>query len=421
MEFEFLLDYINKWLNTDLWYKRNLYLKPILTTLNDNIVKIISWIRRVWKSYILRQIIAELLDRKVRLNNILYIHLEDERLVGFSVNDLRDIFEFWKNSFVDDVKFYVFLDEIQNVKNWQKFVRNLQETYWDKIQIFITWSNSNLLSSEFATILTWRYVEFTIYPFSFKEFLEFKNISISALNPKKYELFEEYLKFWGLPEVIKIENKETKENYVKSLVDSIIFKDIVQRYNIKKSDFLENLIKYIYLTICSNLSINAILNYLKQEYKTLDYETLNNYVDYAKKTFLITHLQSIWEKTRHILKWKNKFYGIDTWIRGIFSNNFDIEKQIENFVYLELKRRWYELNFLEWANFEIDFIAEKKDEKKYIQVSYTINKNEETFSREIKPFFLTKWQYEKILLTLDDENRDYDGVKIENLIDWCLK
>jgi predicted AAA+ superfamily ATPase len=209
-----------------------------------------------------------------------------------------------------------------------------------------------------------------------------------------------------LPEVIKISDKETKKNYIKTLVEAIIFKDIVQRYNIKKTEFLENLLKYTYATTTSNLSINAILKYLKQEYKTLDYETVNSYLDYATTTFLLRNLQSIGDKTKYLLKGKNKFYGIDTGIRNVFSNNFDISKQLENFVYIELLRRGNTLNFLDGSDYEIDFVANNGTTKQFFQVATTI-KDEKTFLREVQPFFQVKQQYKKTLLTLDDTNDDY--------------
>jgi len=282
MNYEFLFDYIHKWFNYNLWYKREFYLNKILKTVDDNTVKIISGIRRVGKSYILKQIISHLIKQNTHLNNIFYLHLEDERLLNIEIKDLRDIFEYFLKSYYKTWTIYIFLDEIQNIKSWEKFVRNLQETYnWD-IQIFITWSNSNLLSSELSTILTGRYIDFTIYPFSFKEYLDIKNITLSKIDPKKYDFFNDYLTFWWLPEVIKIQEEEMKINYLKTLIQSIIYKDVVQRYNIKKTLFLDNLLKYIYSTTCSNLSINSILKYLKQDLKTLDYETINNkYIDWC--------------------------------------------------------------------------------------------------------------------------------------------
>lgn len=420
MNYQFLFDYILKWFNFETWYKRSTYIEKINKSIWNNTIKVLSGIRRVGKSYILKQIIKDLLDTGVNLNNIFYIHLEDERLLNIDVNTLREIFEYYKTNFYKNWVMYVFLDEIQNITYWEKFVRSLQETYSQNIQIFITGSNSNLLSQELSTVLTWRFIEFNIYPFSFQEFLDIKQIKLDKIDPIKYELFNEYLIYGWLPEIIRIQDNEIKKNYLKSLVESIIFKDIVQRYNIKKTQFLESLLIYIYNTTCSNLSINSIVKYLKQEFKTLDYETVNSYIDNISNTFLLNKLSSLWDKTKHILKWKNKFYAIDTGIRNVYSGNYDLEKIIENFVFIELKRRWYELNCIESLDFEIDFFAQSWLDKKLFQVSYTI-KDPQTYERELKWFLKTKDQYEKILLTLDKTNTQDKWIKIINLVDWCLE
>lgn len=420
MKYNFLFDYIHKWFIINTWYERKDYLWKIKDSIWTNTIKVLSWIRRVWKSYLLKQTIKYLInEKKVNLDNIFYLHLEDDRLVNIWLEELREIWEEYKINFYKTWVVYAFFDEIQNINWWEKFIRNLQETFWTDIQIFITWSNSNLLSSELSTVLTWRYIEFEIFPFSFKDFLDIKEIDLSEFDPKKYELFEEYLKYWGLPEVIRINDEEIKVNYIKTLVESIVFKDIVQRYNIKKTQFLESLLIFIYKTTCSNLSINSIVKYLKQEFKTLDYETVNSYIDNLSNTFLINNLPSIADKTKHILKWKNKFYAIDTWIRNIYSNNFDIEKIFETFVFIELKRLWYEIQNVEWDDFEIDFIAKRWNDVKMFQVSYTL-KDENTLKREINAFKKSNMLYEKVILTMDKEEKNINGVKVINIVDFVL-
>lgn len=419
MKYWFLFDYIHKWLNIQTWYNRVWYLDKIKSSIWSNTIKVISGIRRVGKSYILKQTINFLLkEQKIDLSNIFYIHFEDERLLSFTISELRQVWEYYLENYYKSWTIYIFLDEIQNLKAWEKFVRNIQENFGEKVQIFITGSNSNMLSSELSTILTWRYIEFEIYPFSFDEFIDFKQIKLTDFDPKRYELFEEYLKYGWLPEVIKIQDIETKQNYLKTLIESIIFKDIVQRYNIKKTQFLESLLIYIYKTTCSNLSINSIVKYLKQDFKTLDYETVNSYIDKIENTFLINQLASRADKTKHILKGKNKFYAIDTGVRNIYSNNFDIEKILENFVFIELKRRWYEVFCIEWNDFEIDFFAKNKN-KKLVQVSFTL-KDELTLQRELKALQTTSMQYEKIIITMDRENKDINGIKIVNIVDWVV-
>ena len=420
MKYKYLFDYIHKWFSFNIWYERLDYLWKIKSSIWTNTIKVLSWIRRVGKSYLLKQTISYLISKKnISQNNIFYIHLEDERLINTSVFDLREIWEEYRTNYYKSGVIYAFFDEIQNIAWWEKFIRNLQETLEVNIQIFITWSNSNLLSSELATVLTWRYTEFEIYPFSFQDFLNIRNIKLSEFDSRKYELFDEYIKYGWLPEVIKIGDNEIKTNYLKSLIESIIFKDIVQRYNIKKTQFLESLLIFIYKTTCSNLSINSIVKYLKQEYKTLDYETVNSYIDNIANTFLINNLSSIADKTKHILKGKNKFYAIDTGIRNIYSNNFDIEKILENFVFIELKRQWYEIQNIDWGDFEIDFIAKKDDITKLIQVSYTV-KDENTLNRELNALKKTHMFYQKIILTMDRINEDIDWIKLTNIVDFVL-
>jgi uncharacterized protein len=198
MNYEMFLDYIPKWFNFDsLWYERRDYLDLISKYNDTNVIKIISWIRRIWKSYILKQYIDSLLKKSVLLNDIFYLHLEDDRLPNdFNLNDLRKLFNYYIANYKKNSIFYVFLDEIQNIPNWEKFIRSIQEKYSEKCQIFITWSNSNLLSSELSTVLTWRFVEFVVYPFSFKDYLWFKNIKLNLVNPDKYDYFEDYFVYW---------------------------------------------------------------------------------------------------------------------------------------------------------------------------------------------------------------------------------
>jgi predicted AAA+ superfamily ATPase len=204
-----------------------------------------------------------------------------------------------------------------------------------------------------------------------------------------------------LPEILKIDEKDIKINYLQTLVDSILFKDIIARYKLRKTAFIASLVKFIFSTTCSLLSINSILKFLKQNIKSLDYETVDNYIAYLENSFLINSLSVKNLKTKEVLKSNKKYYSYDLGIRNIYSNNYDIEKILENFVYLELKRRGYEVYFVNNSNYEIDFFAQKLDKKIYFQVSYTL-KNENTYNREIKPLLMQKDNYEKIILTFDE-------------------
>jgi len=240
------------------------------------------------------------------------------------------------------------------------------------------------------------------------------------LDNKKIDYFEKYTKFWGLPEILKIKDEDTKQNYLSSLIDSILYKDIVNRYKLRKAWFMSSLLKFIYSTTCSLFSVNSILKYLKQDIKSLDYETVDKYIWYLENSFLVNKLNSINPKTKMILKWNKKLYSYDLWLRNMFSHNFDIEKIIENYVFIELKRRWYSIKIINHANYEVDFFAENKIEKIYFQVSYTIKK-QKTYDREINPLLKQKDNYKKYILTLDEWEKEDRWIIIKNIIDWSLE
>ena len=420
MNFNIFFDYIQEWF-WDLGFIRQDYLKKLEILEKVNVVKVITWIRRVWKSFILKQFIDNLLKNWLRKENVFYLHLEDYRLwANPDLKLLAEVFEFYITNIYKDWDFYVFLDEIQNVLNWEKFIRTINEKYWTKAHIFITGSNSNLLSSELSTLLTWRFISLQVFPFSFKDFLNFNWYKInSKIDTKKIDYFQEYITFWALPEILKINDKDTKKNYILSLVDSILFKDIIVRYKLRKTSFISALLKYVYSITCSFLSINSILKYLKQEIKTLDYETVDSYINYLKNSFLINELQAVSPKTKEILKTNRKFYSYDVGIRNIYSQNYDIEKILENYVYIELKRRWYGINVVLWKDYEIDFFATNDKEKLYIQVSYTL-KDAKTYEREIKPLLKQKDNYKKIILTMDENEFEDKGIYVKNIINWSL-
>jgi predicted AAA+ superfamily ATPase len=419
MKYAFLYDYIEKWFTSPIWYIRTDYISRILAADGSNTIKILSGMRRVGKSYILRQIISHLLGRGVSIANILYIHTEDERLSGIDVSTLRDIWETYLSTYTPTGTIYLMLDEIQNIPNWEKLIRSLTEQYAENIQIYITGSNSNLLSSELSTVLTGRYIEYTIYPLSYTEYLGMRDISVSTIDPRRYSALAEYIQYGGLPEMVRIPDTDTRKNYILSLVQSIIFRDVVQRYSIKKTQFLETLLRYIYTTTCTSLSIQSILRYLRQDIPTLDYETLDSYIGYLRNTYLIQGIGSIGTKTKTLLKWKNKFYAVDTGIRSIYSGNTDIEKSLETLVYIELCRRGYTVTSREWPMWEIDFFAQKENDTQLIQVCYTLV-GTDTYAREIRPLRDIRESYPQTILTMDIWYRDDAGIHILHVADWLL-
>ena len=194
------------------------------------------------------------------------IAINFEDLAYSQLTDFQKLYQYINERINEKERFYVFLDEIQNVNWWEKFVRTLNEKYSKKAHIFITWSNSNLLSSELSTLITWRYIELQVFPFSFTNYLEIKNIKISStLDNKKIDYFEDYIYYWWLPEILNISSNEIKQNYITTLIDSILYKDIIIRYKLRKTLFLSSLLKFIYSNTCSLFSINSIVKYLKQD------------------------------------------------------------------------------------------------------------------------------------------------------------
>jgi len=421
MKYKIFFDYIQKWF-WNLGFIRTDYLDKLEILDKSNVIKVITWIRRVWKSFILKQFIDNLIKIWIKKENIFYLHLEDYRLwINSDLILLWEIFEFYLNNIYKNWEFYIFLDEIQNILGWEKFIRTINEKYWEKAHIFLTWSNSNLLSNELSTLLTWRYISLQVYPLNFQDYLNFNNLELnSKLDTKKIDYFQNYITFWSLPEILKINDENTKNNYILTLIDSILFKDIITRYKLRKTTFISSLLKFIFSTTCSLLSINSILKFLKQDIKSLDYDTVDNYIKYLENSFLINKLQSKNIKTKEILKSNRKFYAYDLWIRNVYSNNYDLEKILENYVFLELKRRWYEIYVITDPNYEIDFFAKKDNKFTYFQVSYTL-KNKQTYDREIKPLLKQKDNYQKIILTMDEWEKEDRWIIIKNIIDWSLR
>jgi len=398
-----------------VYKKREIYLNKIRPFINKDIIKVLIGQRRVWKSYILFQIIDDLKKNfKVKEGNIIYINKE---LNEFDkIRNYQDLLDYIKKSTNNDKK-YVFIDEIQDIENFEKALRDLQ-ALWN-YDIYISWSNANLLSSEIATFLTWRYIEFEIYPLNYKEFLYFHNLKNSEEN------FLKYMKFGGLPYLKNLElEEEIVYDYIKSVYNTILLKDIVKRYSIRNIDFLDKLIIYLSDNIWSLFTASNISKYLKSQKIDLNTNVILNYLNYASSVYLINKVKRqdlIWKK---IFEINDKFYFSDLWIRNSiiwWYKQVDIAKILENIVFIHFKSLGY-LVFI-WKNKdkEIDFVIEKTNDIKYIQVSYLLTE-ESTIKREFWNLLEIPDNYEKIVLSMDKFiDWDYKWVKHYNLIDYLFK
>lgn len=397
--------------------KREIYLNKIKNYIDLNLVKVITGIRRSGKTYFMQQIIDYLVqEKKIKIENIIYI--DKESLEFDDLNDYKDLDDYikLKIKWIQGKK-YLFIDEIQDILSWEKVVRNyLKDNNFD---IYITWSNSNLLSGELSTYLTWRYIEFHIYPLSFSEFLDFR--WGNKLDNKSE--FDNYIKFWWLPAIHKMNfDEEIIYSYISWVFHSILFKDIVSRYSIRNSGLLLDIFKFLSDNIWNIVSSKKISDYLKNEKINISVDTLREYLWYFQNTFLLDKVQRYDLKWKKLLDLHEKYYIWDLGFRNylLWYKIWDISQLLENIVYLELKTRWYEITIWKISDLEVDFIAKKDWNIEYYQVTYLLL-NESTIDREFWVFEKISDNYPKYVLSMDeifDSNRNW--IFRLNIIDWIL-
>jgi len=392
---------------------RDIYLKRIKKYIGNNLIKVFIGQRRVGKSYILRQIIQELINNKVNPKNIFYLNKE---MVDFdeikNYKDLKRLIDFYKKKLKVRGKIYILLDEVQEINQWEKIVNSLSQDYKNKYEIFLTGSNSKLLSGELATYLSGRYVCFDIFPFSFNEYTKYFNIF------KNKDNFFDYLKIGGLPELYKLKDEETKNHYISSLRDTILLKDIVQRYKIKDAYLLERIFKFLIDNIGNLFSINSVVNYLNSNKIKTNFETVANYVNYLVQSFLIYEVERFDLKGKAILLGGKKYYLNDLSFKNYLSSSFDygLGKHLENAIYIHYRLLGYKIYVGKIAEKEVDFIIEKDKEKKYIQVAYNLL-DKKVIEREFSGLEKIQDAYEKVVISLDDVSfGNKNGIK--HLLAW---
>jgi len=381
---------------------REEYIKTLKWHLNSQVIKVLTWMRRVWKSFMLKSLIKELLnDNLIIKKNIFYINKED--LEFDDIKDYKDLdnsFNIFLKKIDKNKTIFVWIDEIQEIKWWEKFINSVLSVYNNKIEIFITWSNSNMLSSDLSTLIAWRYIEFEIFPLSLKEYSLFSKKEITK------NLFLEYLKYWWLPWIFFM-NKDDLIifNYLKSAYNTILIKDIIKYFWLRNIDFFEKLYKYILSNIWSIFSAKNISDYLKSQRIKISTETVLNYINYWLKVYVLNIVKAVEPETKKYFEIYNKYYIWDLWLRNaLVWYNFarDIWKLIENYVFLELKRHWYEIKIWRLKSWkEIDFIAEKNWIKKYFQVCYLLW-GEDTIKREYSSLKEISDNWEKYIVSFDD-------------------
>ena len=400
--------------------KRDEYIKKIVPFIDKDVIKVLTGIRRSGKSVMLKLLMEELKNRGINENQFIYINFEN--LKYRNLKNYERLYDFILNKVDDKYKsYYIFLDEIQEVEEWERCVNSLRVDEDFKFDIYITGSNAKLLSGELSTYLAGRYIEFVVYPFSFKEFFEIIQEKNQEIKVK--EAFQKYVKFGGMPFLHNLDyNFEASMQYLQDLYASIILKDITQRNNIRDTDLLERIINYVVMNIGNTFSATSISKFFKSENRKVATETILNYIKACEEAFLVYRVARNDLLGKKILNVNEKYYIADHGIReAIMENNQkNINQVLENIVYFEILRRGYNVKTGKVDNLEVDFVCKKNDETIYIQVSYLLA-SEDTKEREFSVLENIKDNYPKYVLSMDEFDMSRNGIKHVNLIEFLTK
>ena len=395
---------------------RERYLSKIRPFYDQDLIKVIMGIRRCGKSVLLLQIIDELKEKEIKEKQIIYINFENEDY-SFIKNDI-DLHNFIKEKITNKEKYYLFFDEIQNVKDWEKAINSFKAT--KNVSIFITGSNSDLLSGELATHLAGRYVSFKIYPLTFSEVCKLKKIK----EKKDIEdVFEDYITWGGMPQRFMLTDEMQTKTYLSDIYDSIVVKDIIARYGIKDLDLFNRIVEYIVTTPSQNFSAESLSNYfVNKDNREVSKITLYNYIEYMTKAMLINKADRYDIRGKRILNGKYKYYLTDLGLGQIknIGKRQQLGAYLENIVYNELVSRGYDVKIGNLEKAEVDFIATRFKEKIYIQVAYILA-DDSVIDREFGAYKSIEDNYPKYVLTMDKHDFSQEGIIHKNVIDWLLE
>lgn len=396
--------------------KRTIYLNQIEPFIDKDIIKIITGVRRSGKSVLLQQIQTELVKRGKKQANFIYMNFEN--LQYEALLDYRELNrELVKRIGQIDGKAYLFLDEIQKVASWEKTINSLRASY--DCDIYITGSNSQLLSGELATEIAGRYVEIKVYPFSFAEFLE-------AINSDRQNLdrdFATYMELGGMPFLTLIySDQQACNTYLQDIYSSVVLKDIVDRHAIRNVDLLQRITSYLSSEIGHPISATGIAKFLKNEHRTSSIDTILDYISYTCDAYLFTRVPRTHLQGKQNLKVNDKYYITDHGLRQTMldSNQQNIDQILENIVFIELLRRGYKVSVGINDKKEIDFVAQKGNDKRYYQVTYILG-SQTTIEREFGAYDGIADNYPKYVLSMDKFDMSRNGIIHQNIIDFLLE
>lgn len=396
--------------------QREQYLDFLRRHKDQDVIKVVSGVRRCGKSTLFELFKQELLDSGVKPNQIISINFED--LEYEALQEYHALHEYIVERLIPDASVYVFLDEVQHVPQFEKVVGSL--FIKPNVDIYITGSNAYFMSSDIATLLTGRYVQIEMLPLSFKEF----HSAYSQQNLSDMEIYNLYIEHSSFPRLVRVEDDESIDEYLESILNTVVLKDIVTRLKITDVPLLLDIIKYLLANIGSLINPTKIANTLTSYGRKTDNKTVEKYLQGLKDGLLIYEVDRFDVKGKALLQRNAKYYVVDSAFRKFLLSRTDSDRGhiLENIVYLELVRRGYHVYVGQLQNGEIDFVAKKPHRLEYYQVSYTVMEDA-TLRRELSPLEQLDDNYPKYLLTMDvlHKTDNHNGIEQKNVLDWLLK
>jgi len=396
---------------------REIYLQKLRELKDQNIIKVVTGIRRSGKSTLLEAFKNELIASGVSRHNIVFLNFEERE--NLHLTDWTTLYDEIIKTVKTDKKHYVFLDEVQLVNDFEKLINSLFTK--KHIDLYVTGSNAYLLSSELATLLTGRYIAINVQPYSFQEY------ALAYEEEKNTDrLFRQYINASSFPEAVTLaqRNESLANDYLQSIYDTVVIKDIAQRYKLRNIQNLHRVISFVFDSVGSYISPTNIATELnKKSQKTISHNTIIKYLDFLTNSYILYRAPRYDIKGKELLTTNEKYYLVDLGLRNITATNkydTDVGHKLENAVYFELLRRGGKVYVGKNNDKEIDFVVQKpNNEREYYQVAFTVN-DEKTYKREISAFSNIKDNYPKYLLTLDFDNTSIEGIQKLNVIDWLL-